>query len=114
MVRGGIVARDAVPPDGAIKTTTTLNSSNSWIGALEASHYQTLEILKRVAIAASLFAVVWLLWFVGGPTRNGGSLAEANLPSTDSRANAPPDSFTKATADASALKPADTYKRLRF
>jgi hypothetical protein len=57
----GTVTRDATPPDSAIKTTATLNFSDSWIGALRASHYRTLEILKRVAIAASLFAVMWLL-----------------------------------------------------
>jgi hypothetical protein len=112
MVRGGIVARDAMPPDGAIKTITTLNSSNSWIGALQASHYQTLEILKRVAIAASLFAVVWLLWFVGGQTRHGVSLAEGNPHSTYSGPNAPLDSLPKATADVSVSKPAYTYTRL--
>src|ERR1700736_2395688 len=98
MVRGGVVARDAVPPDGAIKATTTLNSSNSWIGALQASHYQTLEILKRVAIAASLFAVVWLVWFVGGQTRHGVSLPKGNLHSTYSGPNAPLDSLPKVTA----------------
>ena len=97
MVRDRIVTRDAMPPDGAIKTTTTLSSSNSWIGALQASHYQTLEILKRVAIGASLFAVVWLLWFVGWQTRQGVSLAEGNLHSTYSGPSASLDSSPKAT-----------------
>ena len=110
MVRDRIVTRDAMPPDGAIKTTTTLSSSNSWIGALQASHYQTLEILKRVAIGASLFAAVWLFWFVGWQTRQGVSLAEGNLHSMYSGPSASPDSSIKAQGDASS-KPAYTYTR---
>jgi hypothetical protein len=111
MVHGHIVTRDAMPPDGSTKTTTTLNSSNSWIGALQASHYQTLEILKRVAIAASLFAAVWLFWFVGWQTRHGISPAEANLHSRHSGPSVSLDSSPQTTGDASLSKPAYTYSR---
>src|SRR5271166_7090059 len=82
MVRGRIVTRDAMPPEGTIKTTTTVNSSNSWIGALQASHYQTLQILKRVAIGASLFALVWLVWVVTWQPKEGASRANGTLRST--------------------------------
>jgi hypothetical protein len=111
MMRNRTVTHDAIPPDGVIKTTTTLNSSNSWVGALQASHYRTLEILKRVAIAASLFAVVWLLWFAPWQTRDGASLAEGIRHSTYSRPSAPPDSSPQAPGDASLSKPAYSYTR---
>jgi hypothetical protein len=110
MVRGPTVTRDAMAPHSAIKTATTSNFSNSWIGALQASHYRTLEILKRAAIAASLFAVVWILWFVPWQTREGVSLAEGNP--MYSRPSASPDSSPQiSTGDASLTKPAYTYSR---
>ena len=64
MVQRRTVTGDAMPAKSAIRTMTALNPSDSWIGALRASHFRTLEILKRVVIAASLVAVMCLLWFV--------------------------------------------------
>jgi len=61
MVRGSTLRRDPLPPPRAIKETGTF--SDSWIGALQVSHYRTLEILKGVAIAAALVAIGGLLWF---------------------------------------------------
>ena len=66
LVSSRTVTRDAIPHHGAKKTAATLNFSDSWIGAFRASHYQTLEILKRVAIAASIIGVVWLFMFERG------------------------------------------------
>src|ERR1700719_4238525 len=59
MVHPPTVTREAAPAHAVLKTRGTLNFTN-WMGALQASHYRTLEILKRVAIGTSLFAVVWL------------------------------------------------------
>ncbi len=105
MVRGRIVAHDAMPPHSATKTTTTLRIFNSWIGGLRASHYRTLEILKRIAIAASLFAVGWLFWFLA-PARGTDSGRHR-----DSGHSSPLDSLLRAPGDASVSKPAYSYTR---
>ena len=111
MVQRRTVTGDAMPAKSAIRTMTALNPSDSLIGALQASHYQTLEILKRVAIAASLFAAVWLLWFVGWQTRHGVSLPEGNRHSMYFGPRASLDSSPQTKGDASLSKPAYTYTR---
>jgi len=108
LVRGGTLARDAIPAHGAIKTTGTLDLLNSGIGDLRASHYRTPEILKSVVIAASLLAVVW---FVPWQTKHGVSLTEDNPHVMSSAPGASPGSSPQATADASVSKPTYTYTR---
>jgi len=111
MVAGRTVTGDAMPAHGAIKTPTTLNFANSWIGALRVSRYRTLEILKRVAIAGSLIAVVWLLWFVPWRTKHEATPVEGHLHSMYSGPGAPPDLVPQSTGNASVSKPAYTYSR---
>jgi hypothetical protein len=101
-----------VPPRGATQTTATLNYPNSWIGALRASHYRTLGILKWVAIATSLFAVVLLLWFALRQTKEGVLLAQSNLRSTDRGSSVSPKSSPQAGGDALVSPP--TYSFTRF
>jgi hypothetical protein len=113
MVRARAVTREAMPPPNATRTPTTLNLSNSWIGALRASHYRTLEILKRLAIAASLFAVVWLFWFVRRQTNHEVPLAEGHLHSRYSGPSVSLDSLPQGARDAALSKP-PTYTYTRF
>ena len=103
VVGGRTVTGDAKPPHSAIKAPTTLNFANSWIGALRVSHYRALEILKRVAIAGSLIAVVWIFWFVPWQTKQEVTPVEHG---------APLDLLPQSTGNASASKPAYTYSRL--
>jgi TIR domain-containing protein len=116
MVRSGTVTRNAMPPHSAIRTRTSLNFSDSWIGALRASHYRTLEILKRVAIATSIFAVVWLVWLLclaPRQTKQGAPLAETNLGSNSSGPGASADLSPQAKRYTSSVsKP--TYVFTRF
>jgi TIR domain-containing protein len=113
MVRARAVTREVMPPHNATKTSTTLNFSNSWIGALRASHYRTLEILKGIAIAASLFAVVWLFWFVRRQTKHEAPLAEGHLHSRYSGPSVSPDAMPQGAGDA-ALSKSPTYTYTRF
>jgi hypothetical protein len=109
------VTSNAVPPRSARQATATLNYPNSWIGALQASHYRTLEILKRIAVAASLFAVGWLVWllcFAPQQTKHRAPLAESNFGSTSSGPGVSADSSPQARGDASVSKP--TYFFTRF
>jgi len=111
MVRGPTVTRDAVPQDGAQRTTTRLRFLNSWIGPVWASHYQTLEILKRLAIAASVLAAVWLFWLVLWQSKDGASQPERNLHSTYSGPSPSSDSSPEVSGDASVSRPSYTFTR---
>jgi TIR domain len=111
MVRGRTGTRDSTPPHSPTKTTTTLDFSNSWIGALHASHYQTLGILKRAGMAAALFVIGCLWWFAPWQTKNGVSPAEGNLQTVSSGPDPPLASSPQASGEASASKPAYTYSR---
>jgi len=105
------VTRDAVPPPSARQTTATLNYPNSWIGALRASHYRTLGILKWVTIATSLFAVVLLLWFALRQTKEGVLLAQGDLRSTYRGSSVSPKPSPQAGGDALAPQPAYSFTR---
>jgi TIR domain len=74
------VASNANPFHNATATKPRVKLSNSWIGALQASHYRTLEIFKRVAIAASLFLVAGLFFFASRQAnyKHGTKLAQSN------------------------------------
>ena len=104
------VTSNAAPPRSARQTTATLTYPNSWIGALRASHYRTLGILKWLAIATSLFAVVSLLWVALRQTKERASLAQSNLRSTNLGSSVSPKSSPQAGGDASQ----PTYSFTRF
>jgi hypothetical protein len=104
------VTSNAVPPRSARQTTATLTYPNSWIGALRASHYRTLGILKWLAIATSLFAVVSLLWVALRQTKERALRAQSNLRSTNLGSSVSPKSSPQAGGDASQ----PTYSFTRF
>jgi hypothetical protein len=111
LVPGGTITCNPIPPQSARKTTATLSFSNSWIGALRASHYRTLGILKRVAIGGSLFAALWLLWFALRQTKEGVSLAESTLRSMYPGPSVSPKSSPQLEGDALVSKPAYIFTR---
>src|SRR5260370_21413299 len=104
------VTSNAVPPRSARQATATLTYPNSWIGALRASHYRTLGILKWLAIATSLFGVASLLWFALRQTKERALLTQSNLRSTNLGSSVPPKSSPQAGGDASQ----PTYSFTRF
>src|SRR5580704_13140114 len=110
MVHAPVVRRETTPAHAALKTTGTLNFAN-WIGALQASHYQTLEILKRIAIGASLFALVWLVWVVTWQPKEGASRAYDTLRSTYPGSGASRGSAHQVLENASVSNPTYTYSR---
>jgi hypothetical protein len=114
IVHGHTINRDIMPPP---KSTTdearkTLQYSDSWLGALRASHYGALEMLKRITIAASVLAAIWLLWFVYSQMKHVASLPEGDVQTMNSARGTAPNSTPKGTADLSASKPTYTYTRL--
>ena len=110
MVHAPAVRRQATPAHVTLKATETSNFTN-WIGALQASHYQTLGILKRVAIGASLLAVVWLVWVVTWQSKEGASRANGPLRSMYPGSGASPGSARQPLENASVSNPAYTYTR---
>jgi hypothetical protein len=85
--------------------------SESWIGALQASHYRTMEILKPVAIVASAAGVIYLLWFLHQQNEREASLGESSSHARQSSAHASPDLLPPPSADVSKSKPAYAYSR---
>ena len=109
----GLLSRSTViPPQGAGKTTAGLSFSHSWMGALQASHYRTLGILKWVAITTCFFAGFWLLWLAFRPAKEQVSLAESRRQPTSQGPNVSPKSSPPpAGGDASASTPTYAYTR---
>ncbi|MGA8659460.1 MAG: toll/interleukin-1 receptor domain-containing protein [Chthoniobacterales bacterium] len=99
----------------ATKTVARLDFSNSRRDALltYTSNRQTPKVLKRVAIAASAFAALCLLWFALPQTKHGVSPAGNNLEGTSSGPGTSPDSPSQQNkGDTSVPKPEYTLGRL--
>jgi TIR domain len=111
MMRGSTATADPVPPRQAIKRTVPIHSSNSWIGALQASHYQTLERLKRGAIAGSLLAIGLLFYFAPWQTKQEVLPASEETQARYSRPDPAPDLPPPPAGTASAAKSAYVYSR---
>ena len=111
LLLGPAFTSKALPPRSAKNTTATLKSLNSWKGELRTSHYRTQGILKPMAIAASVVAVVWLLWLASQKTEHGASLEESKLPSMYSGASTSPDSSAQTIGDASGSTPRYAFTR---
>jgi TIR domain len=63
ILRDPTISRDIkLPPNRAAEAKKTSQYQDSWMGALRASHYGSLEMLKRIAIGASFLAATGLLW----------------------------------------------------
>jgi hypothetical protein len=107
LVHGQTVARELIAPPEAAKTNTSLNFSNSWLGALEASHYRTLTIFKRGALVASIFAVPLLFWFVYQQATSGAE----DFRAPDAGPRSLRNQSNRAPGEASIPKPAYTYTR---
>jgi hypothetical protein len=108
LVRGPNPSGETVPPSRPTGETEKLHFSDSWIGALQASHYQTLELLKRAGIAATIVGVGLLLWLAPWQTKES-ALGEENRQSSLSLPGAAP---TRPPVPEMLSKPSYTYSRL--
>ena len=77
LIPNSAAAGKAVPPRNEGMKAASFSPAYSWYGALEASRYKTLGVLKWVAITAFLCAVVLFSWFVLRQTNEWASLAES-------------------------------------
>ena len=111
MVQGRPEAREATSFHRAQGAAARPIFSESWIGALQASHYRTMEILKPVAIVGSAAGAIYLLWFLHQQNEREASLGEGSSPARQSSAHASPDLLPPPSADVSKTKPAYSYTR---
>jgi hypothetical protein len=112
IVHGHTVTRESkIPALMTSEARKTLEYSDSWMGALRASHYGALEILKRITIAASLLAAVWLLWFVYSQMKNGAFFQEDDAQAGNTARGTVPTLTPKATPESSPPKSNYTYSR---
>jgi hypothetical protein len=90
-------------PEEAIKTATPFKFRGCLIGGLQSSHYRTLNILKRAAIAAFVLAVLCFLWL---EFRQDGelSLPGNSVQSIVSRPNYAPDRSSRGIGDSTSSK----------
>jgi hypothetical protein len=113
ILRETIVSRDIeLPPRIAAEARKTVQYPDSWIGAFQASHYGSLEILKRIAIAASLLTALGLLWIVYSQMSLRESLPQGDVHTINSTRGIAADSARESTVDSSPSKPNYTYTRL--
>ena len=111
IVRGRPVNPNPRPAESLSRNKARIDFSDSWFGALRASHYQTLAILKWTGIAASLFGVVWVLWFVHQRTKDGMSSADPRPRTLHAFPRATSTPSTHPTGDAPETNPALTFSR---
>jgi hypothetical protein len=94
IIHGHAVTRDIkLSRSMADEARKTLQYSDSRMGALRASHYGALEILKRITMAASLLAAIWLLWFVYSQTNHRTSLSKVDAHTMNSSVSTIPSPY---------------------
>jgi hypothetical protein len=111
MVQGRPEAREATSFHRVQGAAARPIFSESWIGALQASHYRTMEILKPVAIVGSAAGAIYLLWFLHQQNEREASLGEGSSDARQSSAHASPDLLPPPSTDVSKTKPAYAYTR---
>jgi hypothetical protein len=111
-IKGLIPLGTAISPKGAKRTTATWNFLDSRIGALRASNYRTVGILKWAAIAISLVAVGGLMWIALREPKEATSIAESHPRSIFPDSTVSPKPSPQPGGDASSPAPTYNFTRL--
>ena len=111
LMAGSAGAGNATLAQSERKKTTSLIPANAWFGALRASHYRTLGILKWIAYTTFLCAVVLFLWFALRQTKEWASLPESHRRSMDRTFSLSPTPSPQASGDALESKQTSTFTR---
>ena len=113
ILRGPPGSRDIKPPPKKAEEAGKRSQyQDSWRGALRASHYGSLQILKRIAIGSSLLAAIGLLWLLYLRVKLGQSSADGDVQTINSARGLTANSTARSPADSSASKSAYSYTRL--
>ena len=112
MVQNSALASNVLPSRTPPAHTNLTGFSDSWVGAVQASHYRTLDIVKKLSITVIVFSVGWVFWYFYSAGKSD------EPPATDGQHAArhvfvpSPDPAPQATVEASPPKPEYTYSRL--
>ena len=112
LLLGPAITSNPLRSHHANKRTVALNSLNPGKDHIGTSSHRAQQIFKRVAIGASVFAVVSLLWFASQQIRHGASPEESNFASMPSGRSTSLDSPPQPRGDTSA--PTPRYVLTRF
>lgn len=111
LIPGRSPARDVRSFPRAKGAAAASSFSESWIGALQASHYGTLKTLKRIGIVASLVTVGWLFWFAYQQNESETAPGESHSRASQSASRASTDGSSGASEGISESKPAYAFTR---
>ena len=111
-IKGLITLGTTISHKGAKRTTAPWNFLDSRIGALRASNYRTVGILKWAAIATSLVAVGGLMWMALREPKEETSIAESHPRSIFPDSTVSPKPSPKPGGDASSPAPTYNFTRL--
>ena len=85
--------------------------SDSWLGGLQASHYRTLDFVKKLSIAVVVLSVGWVSWYLYSAGKSEEPPADDGQHATRPVFVPSPDSPSQAAVAASPPKPEYTYSR---
>jgi hypothetical protein len=111
LVLSRAVTSNPLRSHSANKRAVAVNSLNPGKDEVRTSNHRSREIFKRLAIGASIFAVLSLLWFAFRETKHGASPEESNFASMSSGRSTSLDSPPQPRGDASAPTPHYVFTR---
>jgi TIR domain len=112
MVQNSAQASNALPGRALSAHSNLTGFSDSWQGSLQASHYRTLDIVKKVSVTVVVLSAAWVFWYLYTTGKSDGPPADDGRHATGSALVPPPGSTPQAAAaEASPSKPEYTYSR---
>jgi hypothetical protein len=112
MVQNSATASNVLPSRTPPAHTNLTGFSDSWFGAVQASHYRTLDIVKKLSITVIVFSVVWVFWYIYSAGKSDGPSADEGQHAARPVFVPSPDPAPQGAVEASPSKPEYTYSRL--
>ena len=112
MVQNSAPASNVLPSRTPPAHTNLTGFSDSWFGAVQASHYRTLDIVKKLSITVIVLSVVWVFWYIYSAEKSDGPSADDGQHAARPVFVPSPDPAPQAAVEASPSKPEYTYSRL--
>jgi hypothetical protein len=110
MVQNSASVSNVLPRRAPPLQSNLTGFSDSWLGALQASHYRTLDIVKKLSITIVVLSVGWVCWYLYSAAKSDGLPADDGQRAARPVSVPSPDSAPQAVVEASP-KPEYTYSR---
>jgi hypothetical protein len=111
MVQNSAPASNVLPRRAPLPQSNLTGFSDSWLGALQASHYRTLDIVKKISITVVVLSVGWVCWYLYSAAKSDGPPADEGQLASRPVSVPSPDSASPVVVEASPPKPEYTYSR---